>query len=60
MADNRDGDDKANLIIRSLMYTAALGAGVALILVGHTSPLEASGYVSPFIAVFENRAAARR
>ncbi|MFI0808227.1 hypothetical protein [Streptomyces echinatus] len=57
MSDNEapteanDGHDAARL----WMYGSALAAGVLLILVGHTSPLEASGFVSPFLVVFEQR-----
>ena len=34
------------------MYCAALGAGVVLVLCGHINPVEASGYVAPFLVVF--------
>ncbi|MFJ1873014.1 hypothetical protein [Streptomyces chartreusis] len=54
MADNKG--DRTALIVRAGMYTAALAAGVTLVLVGHTTPVEASGYVSPFLVVFESRA----
>jgi hypothetical protein len=37
------------------MYSSALLAGVVLIIFGHTTPLEASGYVSPFLVLFEQR-----
>ena len=35
------------------MYCAALGAGVLLVLFGHASPVEATGYVAPFLVIFE-------
>ncbi|MEU9386718.1 hypothetical protein AB0D38_39775 [Streptomyces sp. NPDC048279] len=35
------------------MYCSALAAGVALVLFGHVAPVEASGYVAPFLVVFE-------
>ena len=35
------------------MYGGALIAGVLLILVGRVSPVDASGYVSPFLVIFE-------
>lgn len=35
------------------MYCSALASGVALILFGHATPVEASGYVAPFLVVFE-------
>lgn len=35
------------------MYCAALGAGVMLVLFGHASPVEATGYVAPFLVIFE-------
>ncbi len=37
------------------MYGGALAAGVLLILAGDLSPVEASGFVSPFLVIFEQR-----
>lgn len=37
------------------MYGGALTAGVLLVLVGNLSPVEASGFVSPFLVIFEHR-----
>ncbi|MFF5538642.1 hypothetical protein ACFY71_40380 [Streptomyces cinerochromogenes] len=37
------------------MYGLALVAGVLLIIFGDTSPVEASGFVSPFLVMFEQR-----
>ncbi|WP_262057740.1 hypothetical protein [Streptomyces sp. STR69] len=39
--------------INALMYCAALIAGVVLVVAGHATPVEASGYVSPFLVIFE-------
>lgn len=41
--------------VRACMYAAALAAGVLLVIVGHATPVEASGYVTPFLVVFERR-----
>ncbi|MGW7413417.1 hypothetical protein [Streptomyces sp. NPDC054863] len=41
--------------MRGLMYGGALAAGVCLVLSGKATPVEASGYVSPFLVVFEAR-----
>ncbi len=38
---------------RALMYCAALTAGVVLVVAGKATPAEASGYISPFLVVFE-------
>ncbi|MFE5718994.1 hypothetical protein [Streptomyces erythrochromogenes] len=40
---------------RAWMYGGALAAGVLLILVGDVTPLEASGFVSPFLVIYEQR-----
>ena len=40
-------------IARTVMYCTALLAGVALVITGHATPVEASGYVSPFLVVFQ-------
>ncbi|MEV7344206.1 hypothetical protein [Streptomyces sp. NPDC093544] len=37
----------------ALMYCAALAAGVVLVVAGEATPVEASGYISPFLVVFE-------
>jgi hypothetical protein len=37
----------------ALMYCAALTAGVVLVVAGGATPVEASGYVSPFLVIFE-------
>jgi hypothetical protein len=37
------------------MYGLALVAGVLLIVFGNTSPVEATGFVSPFLVMFEQR-----
>ncbi|QDO01106.1 hypothetical protein FNV65_37115 [Streptomyces sp. S1A1-8] len=36
-----------------LTYVGALISGAALIMTGHASPAEASGYVAPFLVVYE-------
>ncbi|MYT28371.1 MULTISPECIES: hypothetical protein [unclassified Streptomyces] len=38
---------------QALMYCAALAAGVVLVVAGRATPVEASGYVSPFLVIFE-------
>jgi hypothetical protein len=48
-----DTDSKPALLARGLMYALALLAGVVLVLAGHTSAADASGFVSPFLVVFE-------
>ncbi|MFE2149089.1 hypothetical protein ACFXAO_03510 [Streptomyces lavendulae] len=40
---------------RAWMYGAALAGGVLLVLVGDVTPLEASGFVSPFLVIYEQR-----
>ncbi|WP_157877232.1 hypothetical protein [Streptomyces odonnellii] len=50
-AEGNHGTDPAIIY----MYSSALLAGVVLIIFGHTTPLEASGYVSPFLVLFEQR-----
>lgn len=40
-------------VINALMYCAALIAGVVLVVAGHATSVEASGYVSPFLVIFE-------
>ncbi|MFD7778843.1 hypothetical protein [Streptomyces sp. NPDC059753] len=37
----------------AVMYMAALIAGVALVVSGKATPVEASGFVSPFLVIFE-------
>ncbi|MGW2404118.1 hypothetical protein ACWCXK_06270 [Streptomyces sp. NPDC001739] len=37
------------------IYGLALVAGALLIVFGDTSPVEASGFVSPFLVMFEQR-----
>ncbi|MFD9792123.1 hypothetical protein ACFWXK_14355 [Streptomyces sp. NPDC059070] len=37
------------------IYGLALVAGVLLIIFGDTSPVEASGFVSPFLVMYEQR-----
>ncbi|MGR3875613.1 MULTISPECIES: hypothetical protein [unclassified Streptomyces] len=41
-------------IISAFMYCAALTAAVILVVIGHSTPVEASGVVSPFLVVFES------
>ncbi|MFE7525220.1 hypothetical protein ACFU7Y_05815 [Kitasatospora sp. NPDC057542] len=41
--------------VRAVVYGAALAAGVLLVIVGHTTPVEASGFVTPFLVFFERR-----
>jgi hypothetical protein len=36
-----------------LIYLGAFGVGAWLITTGRTTPLEASGYVTPFLAAYE-------
>ncbi|MFJ4189478.1 hypothetical protein [Kitasatospora sp. NPDC089509] len=43
--------------VRAGVYGAALAAGVLLVIVGHTTPVEASGFVTPFLVFFERRRA---
>ncbi|MEU3618832.1 hypothetical protein ABZ725_41895 [Streptomyces sp. NPDC006872] len=40
-------------IIGAVMYVGALGAGVLLVISGKANPVEASGFVSPFLVIFE-------
>ncbi|MEU3613136.1 hypothetical protein ABZ725_12625 [Streptomyces sp. NPDC006872] len=40
-------------VLRAVMYGGALSAGVFLVLFGKATAVEASGYVSPFLVVFE-------
>ncbi|WP_330257744.1 hypothetical protein OG586_37310 [Streptomyces murinus] len=46
-----NGDDAT----AARIYGLALVAGVLLIIFGNTSPVEASGFVSPFLVMFEQR-----
>ncbi|WP_166483513.1 hypothetical protein [Streptomyces rhizosphaericus] len=46
-----DGRDAA----AARMYGLALVAGVLLIIFGDTSPADTSGFVSPFLVMFEQR-----
>ncbi|MFB7905217.1 hypothetical protein ACFC1T_02145 [Kitasatospora sp. NPDC056076] len=39
--------------MRVTMYWGALAAGVLLILVGKVSPVEAAGYIAPFLVLVE-------
>ncbi|MFE2297942.1 hypothetical protein ACFXAW_07075 [Streptomyces sp. NPDC059445] len=39
--------------VSAFMYCAALMAAVVLVVIGHSTPVEASGVVSPFLVVFE-------
>ncbi|MEU9208436.1 hypothetical protein AB0D27_10905 [Streptomyces sp. NPDC048415] len=39
--------------VTALTYGGALAAGFVLIMTGHASPAEASGYVAPFLVVYE-------
>ncbi len=39
--------------VSALLYCAALIAGVTLVILGHVSPIEASGFISPFLVIFE-------
>ncbi|AUY49245.1 hypothetical protein [Streptomyces sp. CB01881] len=41
--------------VRAGVYGVALAAGVLLVIVGHTTPVEASGFVTPFLVFFERR-----
>ncbi|MFE7904824.1 MULTISPECIES: hypothetical protein [Streptomyces] len=36
-----------------VIYVSALLAGAALIMSGHSSPTEASGFVAPFLVIYE-------
>ncbi len=36
-----------------MTYISALMAGVALVIAGRATPAEASGYVAPFLVVYE-------
>ncbi|WP_405612891.1 hypothetical protein [Streptomyces sp. NBC_00076] len=40
-------------LAHALMYCGALAAGVVLIVTGRATPVEASGYISPFLVIFE-------
>ncbi|MCG7526940.1 DUF4827 domain-containing protein [Streptomyces sp. OfavH-34-F] len=42
--------------LTGLTYVGALLSGAALIMTGHASPAEASGYVAPFLVVYEKLA----
>ncbi|GAA2355401.1 hypothetical protein GCM10010246_50580 [Streptomyces cuspidosporus] len=39
--------------VSGVTYTAALAAGVVLISSGQATPAEASGYVAPFLVLYE-------
>lgn len=39
--------------VTGLTYVTALLAGAALIVTGHATPAEASGYVAPFLVIYE-------
>ncbi|MFJ4633195.1 hypothetical protein [Streptomyces sp. NPDC088847] len=39
--------------VTAFAYGGALLAGYGLIVTGHASPAEASGYVAPFLVVYE-------
>ncbi|MEJ8635997.1 hypothetical protein [Streptomyces sp. MS2.AVA.5] len=45
--------------ITGTAYAAALAAGVVLISSGQATPAEASGYVAPFLVVFERMVSRR-
>ncbi|MEU9965412.1 hypothetical protein [Streptomyces malaysiensis] len=51
MPEVRNGHDATTARI----YGLALVAGVLLIIFKNTSPVEASGFVSPFLVMFEQR-----
>jgi hypothetical protein len=40
-------------VVRAVMYGGALSAGVFLVVFGKATAVEASGYVSPFLVIFE-------
>lgn len=40
-------------VVLAIMYGTSLAASVLLVVVGHRSVLEASGLVSPFLAMLE-------
>ncbi|MEV6947828.1 hypothetical protein AB0N07_38950 [Streptomyces sp. NPDC051172] len=52
-------DNSLSPLVSALMYCAALAAGVVVIVAGRATPVEASGYISPFLVIFE-RVMARR
>jgi hypothetical protein len=47
MSENSDG--RAALLVSAAMYTSTLSAGVLLVVLGRTPPLEASAFISPFL-----------
>jgi hypothetical protein len=46
--------------VTALAYGGSLMAGFVLIMTGHASPAEASGYVAPFLVVYEKLSQRRR
>ncbi|WP_405545713.1 hypothetical protein OG478_36330 [Streptomyces phaeochromogenes] len=46
---SEEPEGREALLARAFMYGGALAAGVALVLSGKTTPLEASAFVSPFL-----------
>lgn len=47
MSDEPEGREAPRM--RAMMYAGALVSGVALVLSGKTTPLEASAFTSPFL-----------
>ncbi|MFJ9243064.1 hypothetical protein [Streptomyces sp. NPDC101776] len=54
MSDEPEG--RAALLARAAMYGGALASGVALVLSGKTTPLEASAFTSPFLMYLQKAA----
>lgn len=52
--------DGPNRWMDALAYGGSLTAGMVLIMTGHASPAEASGYVAPFLVVYEKLSERRR
>ncbi|MGI5526832.1 hypothetical protein ACQEVX_05195 [Streptomyces syringium] len=48
-------ENQISIIVRALMYCGALTAGVLLIASKSCTPVEASGYISPFLVIFEGQ-----
>ncbi|TJZ99143.1 hypothetical protein FCI23_46915 [Actinacidiphila oryziradicis] len=47
--------DGSRATLRPVVYISALATGLALVIWGHATPVEASGYVTPFLVIFERR-----
>ncbi|WP_217555142.1 hypothetical protein [Streptomyces sp. GbtcB6] len=53
MADNSEPPKQITPIISAVMYICALVAGVTLVVTGSATPTEATGFIAPFLVIFE-------